>query len=159
MTIQVLFVCLGNICRSPTADGVFQHQVAAAGLQQHIKVDSGGTAGWHQGRPSDSRTIATARKRGYDLSPLRARQVVAEDFASFDYILAMDGENLRNLQIMQPRDYAGHLGLFLAFSQQRVFTEVPDPYHGDDRDFELVLDLAEDAAAGLLNFIRSKHNL
>lgn len=159
MTVHVVFVCLGNICRSPTADGVFQKLVNDAGLNEHIKVDSAGTAGWHHGNAPDSRTVAAAKTRGYDLSVLRARQVLKKDFSSFDYILAMDSENLRNLRLLKPHDFSGHLGLFLEFGEQKNYVEVPDPYYGDHKDFELVLDLVEDASAGLLQFIRHKHNL
>jgi len=159
MTINVVFVCLGNICRSPTADGVFQKLVSDAGLDAHIKVDSAGTAGWHQGRTPDARTVAAAKTRGYDLSVLRARQVLKNDFSSFDYILAMDSENLHNLHALKPNDFSGHLGLFLEFGEQKKYNEVPDPYHGDHKDFELVLDLVEDASLGLLQFIRKKHNI
>lgn len=159
MAIKVVFVCLGNICRSPTADGVFQKLVLDAGLQEKITVDSAGTAGWHQGRAPDIRTIASAKKRGYDLSPLRARQVLAQDFSHFDYILAMDSVNLSDLAALRPLDFSGHLGLLLGFAERKDFADVPDPYHGGDRDFELVLDLVEDAARGLLAAIRRQHNL
>lgn len=157
MPVKVLFVCLGNICRSPTADGVFQKYVKDAGLADKIQVDSAGTAGWHQGRAPDPRTIAAAKKRGIDLSVLRARQVQQKDFAEFDYILAMDKVNLQDLISMMPADYAGQLGLLLEFSGQQKYREVPDPYHGDDRGFELVLDLIEDAAKGLLDSIRKQY--
>ncbi|MES2672594.1 MAG: low molecular weight protein-tyrosine-phosphatase [Pseudomonadota bacterium] len=159
MSIKVLFVCLGNICRSPTAEGVFLKLVADAGLSKHIEVDSAGTAGWHQGRAPDPRTIAVAKEQGYNLSMLRARQVIAEDFEKFDYILAMDSENLRNLTHLKSVTHTGFLGLFLAFSSQKSYCEVPDPYHGDNKDFELVVGLAEDAASGLLAYIRKNHNL
>lgn len=159
MTINVLFVCLGNICRSPTADGVFQRHVIDAGLSKRISVDSAGTANWHQGRAPDPRTIAAAKKRGVDLSVLRARPVIKTDFTKFDYILAMDAVNLHDLESIKPADYTGHLGLFLQFSQQSRYREVPDPYHGDDAGFELVLDLVEDAAAGLLQYIRKQHHI
>ena len=159
MTINVLFVCLGNICRSPTADGVFQKLVNDAGLNEKIKVDSAGTAGWHQGRAPDVRTVAAAKTRGYDLSVLRGRQVLKNDFSAFDYILAMDSENLHNLEVLKPDDFTGYLGLFLAFGEQKKYAEVPDPYHGDHKDFELVLDLVEDASLGLLQFIRKKHTI
>lgn len=159
MTINVIFVCLGNICRSPTADGVLRKLVAEAGLQEKITVDSAGTADWHQGRGPDLRTLASAKKRGYDLSPLRARQVLSQDFSQFDYILAMDSVNLSDLQALRPQNFSGHLGLFLAFGARGDFSEVPDPYHGGDQGFELVLDLVEDAARGLLAAIRKQHNL
>lgn len=155
--VSVLFVCLGNICRSPTADGIMRKQVADAGLQTQVTVDSAGTASWHTGRGPDPRTQAAASLRGYDLSPLRARQVSAADFATFDYILAMDNENLRNLQQLKPANYRGHLGLFLDFAREHSLREVPDPYYGGDAGFELVLDLVEDATRGLLADIRQQH--
>ena len=163
MSIGVLFVCLGNICRSPTAHGVFLEQVRRAGLAPHIRVDSAGTGDWHIGRPPDQRTAAMARQRGYDLSELRARQVQRADFAQFDYILAMDRENLRNLQRMCPPDFRGELQLFLHYSahpdQGEKVSEVPDPYHGDTADFARVVDLVETAAQGLLRHIVAQHRL
>lgn len=155
--VKVLFVCLGNICRSPTADGIFRKLVADASLHEHIVVDSAGTGGWHIGKAPDSRTIAAAHKRGYDLSVLRARQVSAADFIEFDYVLAMDKNNLLDLQRLKPSTYKGHLGLFLAFGEQNQHREVPDPYYGEGDAFELVLDLVEDSAQGLLNHIRKQH--
>ena len=152
---KVLFVCLGNICRSPTADGIFRHLIAREELDQKIIVDSAGTGDWHIGKAPDSRTVNAARQRGYDLSVLRARQVTAQDFSEFDYVLAMDKSNLMNLQRMKPSSYSGHLGLFLEFGSSGDYHEVPDPYHGGKDDFELVLDLVEDAAQGLLNHIRT----
>jgi protein-tyrosine phosphatase len=151
---KVLFVCLGNICRSPTADGIFRELVTQAKLDQKIIVDSAGTSNWHPGKAPDPRTTEAARKRGYDLSVLRARQVQAQDFDEFDFILAMDGANLADLQRMKPAHFAGHLGLFLEFAQRRDYREVPDPYYGGGEGFELVLDLVEDAAQGLLNHVR-----
>lgn len=151
---KVLFVCLGNICRSPTADGIFRNLVAQANLDQKILVDSAGTGDWHIGKAPDARTVAAARNRGYDLSVLRARQVNKNDFAEFDYVLAMDNSNLKDLQRMKPFDYKGHLGLFLEFGSRGDYLEVPDPYYGGKEGFELVLDLVEDAAQGLLNHIR-----
>lgn len=159
MTVNVLFVCLGNICRSPTADGVFQKLVADAGLTKRINVDSAGTAGWHQGRAPDPRTIAAAKKRGFDLSSLRARQVKRSDFEKFDYILAMDSENLNDLALLKPTDFQGHLALFLEFGKQQQHKHVPDPYHGSAEGFELVLDLVEEASLGLLDTIRQRHQL
>ncbi|MES2823782.1 MAG: low molecular weight protein-tyrosine-phosphatase [Pseudomonadota bacterium] len=159
MSVKVLFVCLGNICRSPTAEGVFLKLVAEAGLSKRIEVDSAGTAGWHQGRAPDPRTIAVAKEHGYNLSMLRARQVLAADFEKYDYILAMDSENLRNLTQLKPIAHTGFLGLFLAFGLQKNYCEVPDPYHGDAKDFALVVSLAEDAARGLLDHICKNHNL
>ncbi len=154
MTTQVLMVCLGNICRSPTAHGVFQQHVDAANLADQIDVDSAGTGGWHTGSAPHVRATATAKKRGYDLSQLMARQVTTEDFARFDYVLAMDNDNLYELQRLAPADYHGHLSLFLDFGNQTRYLEVPDPYYGGDKGFELVLDLVEDASEGLLAHIR-----
>ncbi len=154
MPVKVLFVCLGNICRSPTAEGVFQKLVDDSGLSKRIEIDSAGTANWHQGRAPDPRTVAAAKRRNIDLSVLRARAVKASDFHEFDYVLAMDKNNLADLQDLKPADYTGHLGLFLAFGHQTQYLEVPDPYHGGSDGFELVLDLVEDAAAGLLESIQ-----
>lgn len=159
MTVKVLFVCLGNICRSPTAHGVFQHMVNSSQLQDHIVVDSAGTGAWHVGSSPDSRASETALNRGYDLSSLRARQVAADDFRQFDYILAMDQENLRALQALRPGNFAGTLELFLQFGQGARESEVPDPYYGGRNGFEHVLDLVEEASEGLLRHIRSQHKL
>ena len=156
MSVKVLFVCLGNICRSPTADGLFQKLVSDAGLTKRIQVDSAGTASWHHGRAPDPRSIAAAKKRGFDLSGLRARAIKRSDFDEFDYILAMDENNLADLHSLKPAGYTGQLGLFLAFSSQKNYREVPDPYHGGSEGFEVVLDLVEDAAAGLLKSIQNK---
>jgi protein-tyrosine phosphatase len=153
---NVLFVCLGNICRSPTADGIFRELVANAKLDQKIMVDSAGTSAWHIGKAPDSRTVAAARTRGYDLSVLRARQVTARDFDEFDYVLAMDEANLSDLQQLKPAHFTGHLGLFLEFGARGDYREVPDPYYGGSDGFELVLDLVEDAAQGLLKHIRQR---
>jgi protein-tyrosine phosphatase len=151
--VRVLFVCLGNICRSPTAHGVFAHKVRQAGLEHRVQVDSCGTGHWHVGNPPDRRATQAAAERGYDLRPLRARQVCAEDFARFHYILAMDEENLANLHRMRPDDFAGHLGLFLDFYPAAGLREVPDPYYGADDGFATVLDLVEAASEGLLQEI------
>ena len=164
MSVGVLFVCLGNICRSPTAHGVFQQLVNQRGLAQKIIVDSAGTGDWHIGRAPDQRSTAAALQRGYDLSELRARQVTREDFSHFDYILAMDKENLRNLQQLRPASFSGELKLFLDYSRNSgsntaEHREVPDPYYGDKDNFEHVIDLVENAAAGLLDAIVAHHRL
>lgn len=148
--IGVLFVCAGNICRSPTAEGVFRHQARRAGALDDLDVDSAGTTGYHTGEAPDRRSAAAALKRGYDLSALRARQVAGDDFARFDYVLAMDRSNLADLKLLRPRDFGGRLGLFLDFAPSLHGREVPDPYYGGVRGFEDVLDLVEAAAAGLL---------
>jgi protein-tyrosine phosphatase len=152
--ISVLFVCLGNICRSPTAHAVFQSMVASEGLTDRIMVDSAGTGDWHLGHAPDKRTVDLAAGRGYDLSELRARLVDEQDFSQFDYIIAMDNENLSNLRAMCPQNYGGELSLLLDYSQQSGTTEVPDPYYGGENGFALVLDLVEEACSGLLGHIR-----
>lgn len=156
--VRVLFVCLGNICRSPTAHGILQRLVDTSGLSQHIHIDSAGTGDWHIGKGPDQRTAAAALLRGYDLSPLRARQVAADDFERFDFILAMDLQNLRDLQQLRPQNFRGELSLFLNYggSAER---EVPDPYYGDGAGFERVLDLVEDAAEGLLQALVVRYKL
>ena len=156
--IKVLFVCLGNICRSPTADGVFRQAVVQRGLTEHIKVDSAGTAAYHVGNPPDHRSILAAKKRGYDLSFLRARQAVVEDFEEFDYVLAMDHENLLNLKAIKPSNFTGHLGLFLDFAEVSE-SEVPDPYYGGDQGFEDVYQMLERATRNLLDHIRDEHKI
>ena len=160
-TIKVLFVCLGNICRSPTAHGVFRALVEQEGEGQvnfkSIEIDSAGTGDWHIGHPPDHRASQTAAKRGYDLSDLVARQVSAKDFQFFDYILAMDNNNLKDLRAMAPSNYAGTLSLFLEFAENYSESEVPDPYYGGDQGFEHVLDLVEDASRGLLKHIQANH--
>ena len=154
--ISVLFVCMGNICRSPTAEAVFRACVENAGLSGQIRIDSAGTHDYHIGDPPDTRAMRAARQRGYDMSALRGRQVGMEDFARFDYVLAMDRNNLAILQRLRPSDAAGHLGLFLEFASRHSQREVPDPYYGGADGFERVLDMVEDAAEGLLQHIRKQ---
>ena len=157
--IAVLFVCLGNICRSPTAHGVFQGMVNNHGFAETIAVDSAGTGDWHIGHAPDKRTAQVAKSKGYDLSELRARLVTPDDFNHFDYIIAMDKVNLKDLKDMRPADYAGHLGLFLDFSTQNTRAEVPDPYYDGEDGFELVFNLVEDGSKGLLKHIRTNHSV
>jgi protein-tyrosine phosphatase len=145
----VLFVCLGNICRSPTAEVVFRTAARRAGLARRVEVDSAGTGEWHVGNPPDFRAIAHAARRGYDLKPLRARQVSAVDFDRFQWILAMDRANLAALEAMRPGGFDGHLGLFLDLAPGLALREVPDPYDQPPRVFEQVLDLIEAASAAL----------
>jgi len=154
----VLFVCLGNICRSPTAHGVFQAKVTAAGWQDRIRVDSCGTSGWHVGDSPDRRSAEAASVAGYDLSALRARQFHAADFEHFDYILAMDEQNLADLDTMRPSDFNGHLGLFLNFHPEAVVREVPDPYYGAGDGFQRVLAMIEQASDGLLREVMGVHS-
>jgi len=147
--MRVLFVCLGNICRSPTAEGVFRHKLREAGLEDLIEVDSAGTGDWHVGKPPDSRTRRAAQLRGYDLSQLRGRQVSVADFTRFDLILAMDHSNLVHLQSLRPGNAATELDLFLR-RHKLALDEVPDPYYGGEDGFEQVLDLIEQASDALL---------
>jgi protein-tyrosine phosphatase len=154
---RVLFVCLGNICRSPTAHAVFESLLAQRGLSSVVEVDSCGTGDWHVGHPPDRRATVEAGKRGYDLTPLRARQVRPDDFRRFHYILAMDRMNLAELQDLCPDDFRGHLSLFLPFAGEGDIDEVPDPYYGGDEGFTRVLDLVERASEGLLREISRAH--
>jgi len=148
--VKVLFVCLGNICRSPTAHGVFQTLVDHAKLGEFISVESAGTGAYHVGEPPDSRSVQEALKRGYDLSAIRAQQVNVSDFECFDYILAMDHSNLAVLKHQCPEQYQHKVNLFLHYGTQYAEEEVPDPYYGGGKGFLKVLDLVEDAAQGLL---------
>lgn len=140
---RILFVCLGNICRSPSAEVILRTTAARAGLGQHVRIDSAGTGDWHVGNPPDYRATAHAAKRGYDLRPLRARQFCAEDFDRFDWIFAMDQSVLDDLVAMKPAGFAGHLGLFLDRAPEIGERNVPDPYDKGPEGFERVLDLLE----------------
>ena len=154
--VKILFVCMGNICRSPTAEAVFRRQVVAAGMAERVQIDSAGTHDYHIGSAPDARTQDAAAKRGYVMQDLRGRQVRAQDFEMFDFILAMDHHNLAILKRLCPPQHDHKLGLLLQHSEkfsQRV--EVPDPYYGGDQGFEEVLDMVEDAACGLLQKLGS----
>jgi protein-tyrosine phosphatase len=154
-TTAVLFVCMGNICRSPTAHGVFRKLVEQQGLREQIRVDSAGTHSYHIHEPPDTRSTEAAAKRGVDIRDLRARKVNADDFRTFDYILAMDRDNLAILEGMCPPDYDGELRLFLDYASDDWRTrEVPDPYYGGQQGFSQVLSMVEDAAHGLLQAIQ-----
>jgi protein-tyrosine phosphatase len=156
---SVLFVCMGNICRSPTAEGVFRDLVMHAGLDRAIHIDSAGTHAYHIGKSPDPRASAAAAQRGYDLSTLRGRQVSEQDFLIFDYILAMDEDNLSNLKRICPAGHEHKVSLFLEHSQKFSEREVPDPYYGGKQGFEQVLDMVEDAAQGLLDKLVAAHSL
>jgi protein-tyrosine phosphatase len=147
---KVLFVCLGNICRSPTAEGVLRYLAAKEAPQLALEIDSAGTADYHIGAPPDPRSQRAAHRRGIDISGLRARQVEVEDFARFDLILAMDAANLRELQARQPRHSRASLKLFLDYAPDLKLGDVPDPYYRDAAAFEEVLDLTTAASRGLL---------
>lgn len=151
--MRLLFVCLGNICRSPTAEAVMRHKLQLAGLAGQVQVDSAGTAAWHVGKAPDPRTRAAAEQRGYLLHDLRARPVREEDFADFELILAMDHDNLRQLQQLRPRGAAAEVDLFLRRSGLREH-EVPDPYYGGAEGFERVLDMIELACDRLIEQLR-----
>ncbi|WP_133407274.1 low molecular weight protein-tyrosine-phosphatase [Parashewanella tropica] len=145
---SILFVCMGNICRSPTAEAVFRQKFHQAGID--AKLDSAGTIGFHQGKLPDPRSRFAGEKRGYDFSGITSRQVVSNDFADFDLILAADKENLQDLQMICPIKYRHKLKLLLSFSDSD-YQEVPDPYYGVEDGFELVLDLIETSADNVIN--------
>jgi protein-tyrosine phosphatase len=147
---RVLFVCLGNICRSPTAEGVFRHLLEREAPQLAVEVDSAGTADYHSGDAPDIRSQRAARQRGIDLSGLRARQVTSDDFANFDFILAMDRSNLRELEAIRPQHSRAQLRLFMQYAPESGSLEVPDPYYSGASGFEDVLDLSTAASRGLL---------
>jgi protein-tyrosine phosphatase len=152
---RVLMVCMGNICRSPTAEGVLRAKLKAAGLHREVEVASAGTHGYHLGEPPDARAIRHAAARGYDLSKQRARRVVAEDFLRFDWVLAMDEDNLDRLDEIAPADSSARVGLLLEHARRFAgVREVPDPYYGAPAGFDRVLDLVEDACDGLVARLR-----
>ncbi|MBI5462501.1 MAG: low molecular weight phosphotyrosine protein phosphatase [Gammaproteobacteria bacterium] len=157
--VKVLFVCMGNICRSPTAQGVFETLVQREGLAPRIEIDSAGTHAYHIGEPPDKRAQEAAKRRGVDLSTQRARKVRAEDFLEYDYVLAMDRSNYEDLRTICHPDYEERLRLFLEFAPQSGEQDVPDPYYGGAQGFERVLDLIEAASAGLLAEMRARHGL
>jgi len=148
--VNVLFVCTGNICRSPTAEGVFRVLAGRAGLANAVRAESAGTHGFHAGEPPDRRAILAARARGYDIATLRARTFTAEHFDRFDWIVAMDERNLRVLSELRPNGYAGRLDLLMNFVPEAQVREIPDPYYGGPQGFERVLDLIELASEALL---------
>ena len=152
--ISVLFVCMGNICRSPIAEGVFRQRVTQAGLTQLIRIDSAGTHGYHIGAQPDTRAQAAAARRRYDLSGVRARQITRQDIEVFDYVLAMDRDNLGYLSSLGSPEHRNKLQLFLDYATNVKLREVPDPYYGPEEGFELVLDLAENASSGLLTHVQ-----
>ena len=155
MSVSVLFVCLGNICRSPTAEAVFTHVVKKACLTDKVVIDSAGTAAYHVGKSPDMRARDAAKKRGYEMSHLIGRQISDKDFESFDYVLAMDTANFNDLLERCPDAYRSKVKLFLSYGSCSE-SEVPDPYYGGHSGFLTVLDLIEDASQGLLAAITNK---
>jgi protein-tyrosine phosphatase len=148
--MRILFICMGNICRSPSAEGVFRHLLAQRQVDLEVEVDSAGTHDYHVGEPPDPRAISAARRRGIDLSTLRARSVQPQDFENFDLLIAMDEQNLRELRSRSGPVYASRLRLMMDFAPDVGRRAVPDPYYGGPQGFEDVLDLLEQASEGLL---------
>jgi protein-tyrosine phosphatase len=167
MKVNVLFVCLGNICRSPTAQGLFQYHVDQENLSDSICIDSAGTGSWHVGEPPDRRAQSVALSRGYDISHMRGRSIESNDFLHFDYILAMDYQNLYDLQKIKPKNYKGFLGLFLNIENNvsedsnviDKTLEVPDPFYGDTAHFEKAIALIDNGSKNLLAKIKEKYEL
>ncbi len=156
-TINILFVCMGNICRSPLAHGRFAHLVRESGLESRITVDSAGTHAYHVGEPPDPRSQQTAMHRGIDISEQHARKVSLADFETYDYLLAMDRDNLAILQSLAPAEHNHKVRLFLEFAPELEEQEVPDPYYGGQSGFERVYDLIDAASQGLLQELRKRH--
>lgn len=155
--IKVLFICHGNICRSPTAEGVFRKIVQDNNCENHFEIDSAGIIGYHEGEPADQRSTQAALKRGYDLSTIRSRPVGREDFKNFDYILAMDHSNMKNLRELCPDGVdQNKMQLFLNFSEKYKGQPVPDPYYGGGDGFDRVLQMCEDASHGLFSYLSKK---
>jgi protein-tyrosine phosphatase len=154
--ISVLVVCTGNICRSPTGEGVLREMAKKRGLADRVRIASAGTHDYHVGDPPDPRSMKHASKRGYDLSRQRAAQVSREDFENYDYILAMDRTHLRILRNMAPKDAKARLGMFLEASGRWQGEDVPDPYYGGVDGFEQVLDMVEEAAERWLDRIEAE---
>jgi len=159
MPVSVLFVCLGNICRSPAAQGILEKRINDAGLHKQIRVDSCGTAAFNVGKPPDARSQSASARAGYDISAQVARQICDEDYEQFDYIIAMDRINLTNVEAWAPKDYAGELNLFMHYCKNGGNTQIPDPYYKEADAFDGVIASLEKAADGLLAHIRNKHGI
>jgi len=155
---KILFVCTGNICRSPTAEGVLRHHVEAAGLADKVMIDSAGTHAYHVGEAPDRRSVMAAKKRGIHIDGLRARKVAPEDFREFDLILGLDSEHLQHLKRMAPKDAKAHTDLFLEYCGGTGEKEVPDPYYGEEHHFEHVLDLIESGTKPLIEKFQRELN-
>lgn len=157
--VKILFVCMGNICRSPTAEGVFRQKVIEAGIEDRVEIDSAGTLAYHVGHPPDQRAQKAALRRGIDLSSQRARKVTSQDFEAFDFVIAMDSDNHYELEAICPSGHEDRLHMFLKFAENSAETDVPDPYYGGGNGFEVVLDLIEDASEGLLKHLKDQKHL
>lgn len=154
--LRVLFVCMGNICRSPTAEGVLRHMLRESRLDERVEVDSAGTHGYCSGEAPDPRTQQAASRRGYDLSGIRSRKVALQDLEYFDLVLAMDRKSLESLRVVCPSDQSSRLALFMDYSTHFIEQDVPDPYYGSGQGFDLVLDMVEDASKGLIESVKKK---
>ena len=159
MSIGVLFVCLGNICRSPAAQGILEQKISQAGLDGKIHVDSCGTAAFNVGKAPDARSQAASLRAGYDISGQIARQICDEDYERFDYVIAMDRINLTNVEAWAPKDYRGEIQLFMNYCKNGGNTQIPDPYYKEADAFDAVIASLEKAASGLLEHIRQKHGI
>jgi len=157
--VRILFVCMGNICRSPTAVGVMRKFLQKAGLQHLVAVDSAGTHDYCIGEPPDPQAQAAASRRGYDLAALRARQLVPTDFESFDLLLAMDRNNLALLQCMCPHQHRAKIRLLMTYALESPLPVIPDPYGRDHEDFETALDYIEDACNGLVSALAHRNSI
>jgi len=155
--VKLLFVCMGNLCRSPTAEAVFRHKIAEAGLGSVVHCASAGTHDFHVGSLPDGRARAVAQKRGYDMSKLRGRHVADEDFERYDLILTMDRQNMASLEQRCPSEHREKLKMLMEFARRNTLPEVPDPYYGSVKGFEIVLDMLEDACESLVDHIREHH--
>ena len=160
MATRVLMVCMGNICRSPLAEGVFRNLLDEAGLSGKVEVDSAATHAYHIGLPPDTRSVRTARRRGVDLTGIRARKVMPEDLQDFDHVVAMDRENYRQLsELCASEDQRDKIRLLMDYASQPLTREVPDPYYGGADGFEQAMDLIDEGARGLLAHIRKRYGL
>lgn len=154
--LRILFVCMGNICRSPTAEAVFRYALAQHGLADRVEADSAGTEAYHVGEPPDSRARQAAQKRGYDMSTIQARQITIQDFGRFDFVLAMDRRVFAELRRLCPPECVDRLQPYMTYASRHAEEEVPDPYYAGAQGFEHVLDLIEDATAGLIDVAKTR---
>lgn len=154
----ILFVCLGNICRSPSAEAVFQRLIDQQNLQSFYKLDSAGTGDWHVGKAPDPRAIAAAGKRDLDLSALRARQLAVHDFQTFDVVIVMDDQNLEDVMAICPSESLGKISKLSDYARDADISAIDDPYYGDDQGFDRMLDSLEDACAGLLERLEARRH-